>query len=43
VLVCPLVFKTSEGGEELPRWVRFPRIPAKKDTAERSAVSFSFS
>ena len=30
MLVCPLVFKTSEGGEELPRWVRFPHIPARK-------------
>ena len=29
VLVCPLVFKTSVGGEELPGWVRFPHIPAK--------------
>lgn len=28
MLVCPLVFKTSEGGEELPRWVRFPHVPA---------------
>ena len=41
MLVCPLVFKTSEGGEELPRWVRFPHIPAKKALREkRSAFSF---
>ncbi len=29
MLVCPPVFKTGEGGEELPGWVRFPHIPAK--------------
>jgi len=29
VLVCPLVFKTCAGGQKLPRWVRFPHIPAK--------------
>ena len=41
MLVCPLVFKTSEGGEELPRWVRFPHIPAKKALREeRRAFSF---
>ena len=28
MLVCPLVFKTSDRGEELLRWVRFPHIPA---------------
>ena len=28
VLVCPLVFKTSDRGEEPLRWVRFPHIPA---------------
>lgn len=33
MLVCPLVFKTSEGGEELPRWVRFPHVPAKGTAA----------
>ena len=33
VLVCPPVFKTGEGGEELPRWVRFPHVPAKKESA----------
>ena len=30
MLVCPPVFKTGEGGEELPRWVRFPHVPATK-------------
>ena len=29
MLVCALVFKTCEGGQKLPRWVRFPHIPAK--------------
>ena len=34
VLVCPLVFKTSDRGEEPLRWVRFPHIPAKRPAAE---------
>ena len=29
MLVCPLVFKTSESGEEPFRWVRSPHVPAK--------------
>ncbi len=29
VPVYPPVFKTGDGGEKLPRWVRFPHIPAK--------------
>ncbi len=35
MLVCPLVFKTSDRGEEPLRWVRFPHIPAKPDDALR--------
>ena len=30
MLVCPAVFKTVAGGEELPRWVRFPHTLAIK-------------
>ena len=33
VLVCPLVFKTSDRGEEPLRWVRFPHIPANRPAA----------
>lgn len=40
VLVCPLVFKTSEGGEELPRWVRFPHVPAMCRSRARAAAVF---
>ena len=29
MLVCALVFNTCAGGQKLPRWVRFPHIPAK--------------
>ena len=43
MLVCPLVFKTSEGGEELPRWVRFPHIPAKQKALRRIRSAFVFS
>ena len=30
MLVCFAVFKTVAGGEELPRWVRFPHALAKE-------------
>ena len=35
MLVCPAVFKTVAGGEELPRWVRFPHTLAKKSPEYR--------
>ena len=40
VLVCPAVFKTVAGGEELPRWVRFPHTLANGNRSGRAAPVF---
>ena len=38
VLVCPLVFKTSVGGERPPGWVRFPHTPATSSAQSSTSV-----
>ena len=40
VLVCPAVFKTVAGGEELPRWVRFPHTLANGNRSGSAAPVF---
>ncbi|GEM_PF-2688915 len=40
MLVCPAVFKTVAGGEELPRWVRFPHTLANGNRSGRAAPVF---
>ena len=40
VLVCPAVFKTVAGGEELPRWVRFPHTLANGNRSGSAALVF---
>ena len=40
MLVCPAVFKTVAGGEELPRWVRFPHTLANGNRSGSAAPVF---
>ena len=42
VLVCPAVFKTVAGGEELPRWVRFPHTLANGNRSGSVAPVFVY-
>ena len=38
--MCPAVFKTVAGGEELPRWVRFPHTLANGNRSGSAAPVF---
>ena len=42
MLVCPAVFKTVAGGEELPRWVRFPHTLANGNRSGSVAPVFVY-
>ena len=40
MLVCFAVFKTVAGGEELPRWVRFPHTLANQNHRKPDGFDF---